>query len=88
MGKLRSRRSLRSTSPLEKYKITAFTISSAELTKAAAESYQIPAEHARHSAEAIANVLEVDMSVVSVKAPLHKELAMPILNAKNENFVD
>ena len=78
---------LRSTPLVEKYKITAVATSSAKSAKAAAEFYQIPAEHAYHSAEAIANDPEVDMGVVSVKPPLHKELAVPILNAKKDIFV-
>ena len=79
---------LRSTPLLENYKITAVATSSAESAKAAAEAYQIPADHAYHSAEAIANDSEVDMGVVSVKAPLHKELAIPILKAKKDIFVE
>ena len=72
----------------EKYALTAVATSSAKSAQAAAKAHNIPAEHAYHSAENIANDPEVELVVVSVKLPLHKELTVPILNAKKDVFVE
>lgn len=79
---------LKSAPLSEKYQITALATSSEKSAKAAAETHQIPTERAYHSAEDIANSPEVDMVVVSVKIPMHKELTIPILNAKKDVFVE
>lgn len=63
---------LKSAPLSKKYSITAVATSSEKSAKAAAEAHHIPADQAYHSAEDIANSPEVDMVVVSVKVPMHK----------------
>ena len=77
-------------SPLlsEKYTIIALATSSPESAKAAAKSHGVPESKAYHTPEAIANDPDVDMVVVSVKVPLHKQMVIPALNAKKPVFVE
>ena len=72
----------------DKYQITAVATSNPESAKAAAEAHGVPANKAYHRPEAIANDPDVDMVVVSVKVPLHKQLTIPALNAKKQVFVE
>ena len=77
-------------SPLlsDKYTITALATSSPESAKAAAKAHGVPESKAYHTPEAIANDPDVDMIVVSVKVPLHKQMVLPALNAKKPVFVE
>ena len=79
---------LQSTPLSNKYQLTAVAASSETSAKAAAKAHGIPVKHAYYSADAIANDPEVDMVAVSVKVQLHKELAIPVLNAKKDIFVE
>ncbi|KAL8823815.1 MAG: hypothetical protein Q9191_005524 [Dirinaria sp. TL-2023a] len=79
---------LRSKPLSDHYELTAVATSSDKTAKAAAEYHKIPTTNAFHSAKGIAKSSDVDMVVVSVKLPLHKELTLPILEAKKEIFVE
>ena len=79
---------LKSPALADKYKITAIATSSPESAKAAANFHGVPEDKAYHSAEAIAKDPDVDMVVVSVKLPLHKELTIPALNARKPVLVE
>lgn len=70
------------------YTLKAVGTSRPETAKAAAKAYGLSEDKAYSSAEAIANDADVDMVVVSVKTPLHKELAMPALKAGKMVFVE
>ena len=70
------------------YKLTALGTSRPETAKAAAKAYGLPEDKAYSDAEAIAKDSDVDMVVVSVKVPFHKQLAMPALEAKKMVFVE
>lgn len=70
------------------YTLIAVGTSRPETAKAAAKAYGLPEDKAYSSAEAIANDPDVDMVVVSVKTPLHKELAVPALKAGKMVFVE
>lgn len=79
---------LRSKPLSDRYELTAVATSSEKTAKAAAEHHNIPANNAFHSAQDIANSPDVDLVVVSVKLPLHKEMTIPILEAKKNVFVE
>ena len=79
---------LRSSPLSDDYTITALATSSPKTAIAAAEFHKIPSDKAYCSAEDIANDPDVDMVVVSVKLPLHKELITPALNAKKDVCVE
>ncbi len=79
---------LKSPALSEKYKITAIATSNPESAKASAKFHGVPENKAYHSAEAIANDPDVDMVVVSVKVPLHKQMALPALKAKKPVYVE
>lgn len=70
------------------YKITAIATSSPDTAKASAKAHGLPEEKAYSNPDDIANDPDVDMVVVSVKAPMHKQLTMPALKAKKEVFVE
>ncbi|KAK4693820.1 hypothetical protein P7C71_g3650, partial [Lecanoromycetidae sp. Uapishka_2] len=72
----------------EKYQITAVATSKPETAEAAAKAYGISKDKGYSSPEAIAKDPDVDMVVVSVKTPLHKQLAIPALEAKKDVFVE
>lgn len=79
---------LQSAPLADEYSLTAVCTSSPESAKAAAKAYGLPEDKAYSSAEAIAEDPDVDMVVVSVKTPLHKQLAIPALKAKKMVFVE
>ncbi|KAL9128404.1 MAG: hypothetical protein Q9175_007533, partial [Cornicularia normoerica] len=70
------------------YNIIALATSSPTSAKAAAGAHKIDPAKAYSSPEEIANDKDVDMAVVSVKVPLHKQLALPALHAKKDIFVE
>ena len=72
----------------EKYSLKAVGTSRPETAKAAATAYGIPEDKAYSTPEDMANDPDVDMVVVAVKTPLHKELAIPALKAKKQVFVE
>ena len=79
---------LKSPALSDKYKIVALATSSPETAKASAKAHGIPENKAYHTADAIANDPDVDMIVVSVKVPLHKQMTLPALKAKKAVFVE
>ncbi|KAL8837880.1 MAG: hypothetical protein Q9170_002355 [Blastenia crenularia] len=75
--------------PLEgQYKLTALATSNPASAKAAAKAHGVPLEKAYNKPEDLANDPDVDLVVVSVKVPMHKQLAMPALHAKKNVFVE
>ncbi|KAL8652189.1 MAG: hypothetical protein Q9210_002824 [Variospora velana] len=70
------------------YKLTALATSKPESATAAAEFHGVPVEKAYSKPEDIASDPDVDMVVVSVQVPMHKQLAMPALHAKKDVFVE
>lgn len=72
----------------EKFKLVAVGTSSPESAKRAAEANGVSADKAYSSAEAIADDKDIDLVVVSVKTPYHKQLALPALRAKKSVFVE
>ncbi|KAL8708110.1 MAG: hypothetical protein Q9220_006964 [cf. Caloplaca sp. 1 TL-2023] len=72
----------------EHFKLTALATSNPDSAKAAAKAHGVPPEKAYSKPEDIANDADVDLVVVSVKVQLHKELAMPALQAKKDVFVE
>lgn len=79
---------LKSAPLSSQYALKAIGTSRPETAKAAAKAYGLPEDKAYSSPEAIAHDPEVDMVVVSVKTPLHKELATPALKAGKMVFVE
>ena len=71
-----------------KYKIAALATASPESAAAAAKRWGIPLDKAYANAEDMANDLEVDLVVVNVKLPLHRNLALPALKAGKDVFVE
>lgn len=72
----------------DQFKLTALATSNPDSAKAAAKAHGIPLEKAYSNPEDIANDPDVDMVVVSVKVPMHKQLMMPALQAKKDVFVE
>ncbi|CAO1600106.1 transcription regulator gal80 [Xanthoria calcicola] len=70
------------------YKITAVATSSPETAKASAKAHGLPEEKAYSNPNDIANDPDIDMVVISVKAPMHKQLTIPALKAKKDVFVE
>ncbi|KAK9759814.1 hypothetical protein K7432_016788 [Basidiobolus ranarum] len=70
----------------DKYRIAAISNSKLESSEAAAEKYGIPREHAHASADSIAADRDVNLVVVSVKVPYHKQLLLPAIKAKKDVF--
>jgi predicted dehydrogenase len=68
------------------YTVTALATSSPASAAAAAKQCGLPANKAYSSAEAIANDPDVDLVVVGVKLPVHKELALPALKAGKDSL--
>ncbi|KAL8845279.1 MAG: hypothetical protein Q9176_000449 [Flavoplaca citrina] len=64
------------------YTITAVATSTPETAKASAKAHGLPEDKGYSSPEDIANDSDVDMVVVSVKPPLHKQLTTPALRAR------
>jgi predicted dehydrogenase len=71
-----------------KYSLTALSTSSPETADLAAEKYGLPANKAYSSADAIAGDPEVDLVVVGVKLPAHRDAALPALKAGKDVFVE
>jgi len=71
-----------------KYTVTALATSSSTTAAAAAEKWDLPSEKAYSTAADIAADPDVDLVVVGVKAPLHKELTLPALKAGKDVFVE
>lgn len=71
-----------------KYTVTALATSTPTTAAAAAEKWGLPSEKAYSSASDIALDPDVDLVVVGVKVPLHKELALPALKAGKDVFVE
>ncbi|KAL8862253.1 MAG: hypothetical protein Q9178_001262 [Gyalolechia marmorata] len=70
------------------YKLTAVATSSLETAKASAKAHGLPEEKGYSNPQDIANDPDVDMVVVSVKVPMHKQLTLPALKAKKDVFVE
>jgi predicted dehydrogenase len=70
------------------YTVTALATSSSKTAAAAAAKWGLPANKAYSSAQEIAQDPDVDLVVVGVKLPLHKELALPALRAGKDVFVE
>jgi predicted dehydrogenase len=70
------------------YKITALAATSPESAAASAKRWGVPLNKAYTNAEDIANDPDVDLVVVNVKLPLHRNLALPALKAGKNVFVE
>ncbi|KAL8948197.1 MAG: hypothetical protein Q9222_005588 [Ikaeria aurantiellina] len=70
------------------FKLTALATSNPDSAKAAAKFHGVPLEKAYSKPEDIAKDADVDLVVVSVKVQMHKQLAMPALQAKKDVFVE
>jgi predicted dehydrogenase len=68
------------------YEVRALSASSAASAKAAGEKYRIPLTFG--SAEELASCDEVDLVVVAVKVPHHRELTLPALEAGKAVFCE
>ncbi|KAI4099116.1 MAG: hypothetical protein L6R37_006109 [Teloschistes peruensis] len=80
---------IKEPSPLAKdFQLTALATSSPESAKAAAKAHGLPEEKAYSNGEDIAKDPDVDLVVVSVKVPMHKQLMMPALHAGKDVFVE
>ncbi|KAL8876861.1 MAG: hypothetical protein Q9198_005012 [Flavoplaca austrocitrina] len=66
------------------YTITALATSTPETAKASAKAHGLPEDKGYSSPEDIANDPDVDMVVVSVKSPLHKQLTTSALRAQKD----
>jgi predicted dehydrogenase len=73
---------------LSQYKITAIATSSVESSAASAKRWGVPVDKAYVTAEDIANDPDVDLVVVNVKLPHHRDLAMPVLKVGKDVFVE
>jgi predicted dehydrogenase len=71
-----------------KFTLTALSTSSQETAVLAAEKWGLPANKAYSSADAIATDREVDLVIVGVKLPAHRDLALPALKAGKDVFVE
>lgn len=71
-----------------KYTLTALATSTPTSAAAAAEKWGLPSEKAYSSAADIATDPDVDLVVVGVKVPMHKELTLPALKAGKDVFVE
>ncbi|KAL8755293.1 MAG: hypothetical protein Q9184_004837 [Pyrenodesmia sp. 2 TL-2023] len=72
----------------DQYKLTALATSNPDSAKAAAKAHGLPPEKAYSKPEDIAHDPDVDMVVVSVKVPLHKQMTVPALYAKKDVFIE
>ncbi|KAJ9117081.1 hypothetical protein QFC24_006540 [Naganishia onofrii] len=70
------------------YTLTAAATSRQESADQVAEHYHIKSFGGSNSAEQLAQDADVNMVVVSVKTPLHKQIAMHAVNAKKAVFVE
>ncbi|KAI4279830.1 MAG: hypothetical protein L6R38_004947 [Xanthoria sp. 2 TBL-2021] len=70
------------------YKITAVATSTPGTAKASAKAHGLPEEKGYSNPNDIANDVDVDIVVVSVKPPLHKQPTIPALKAKKHVLVD
>lgn len=71
-----------------KYKITALSTTSKESALESAKRWGVAPEKAYTSAEDIAADPDVDMVVVGVKLPHHRDAALPALKAGKDVFVE
>lgn len=71
-----------------KYTLTALATSSAATAALAAKKWGLPLDKAYSTPEAIAADPDVDLVVVGVKLPLHRELVLPALRAGKDVFVE
>ncbi|KAF2168553.1 hypothetical protein M409DRAFT_21304 [Zasmidium cellare ATCC 36951] len=77
------------TLPLsDKYALKAVSTSSAASAAKSAERWGIASDKAYSSAEDIAKDPDVDLVVVSVKLPQHRDLTLPLLKAGKDVFVE
>jgi predicted dehydrogenase len=72
----------------DSYKLTAAATSRQESADEVGKHYSIKSFGGRDSAEQLARDEDVDLVVVAVKAPLHKQVAMPAINAKKAVFME
>jgi len=79
---------LRSPSLSTFYHIVALCTSSPLSANAAAEKYGLAKDKAYSSVEELAKDPDIDMVVIAVKVPLHKQLTMPILEAGKDVLVE
>ncbi len=71
-----------------KFTVVALATSTPTSAAAASEKWGIPSDKAYSSADDIASDPDVDLVVVGVKVPFHKELALPALKAGKDVFVE
>lgn len=71
-----------------RFKVTALATSSPTTALASAERWGISKEKAYSTAEEIASDPDIDLVVVGVKLPLHREMALPALRAGRNVFVE
>jgi predicted dehydrogenase len=71
-----------------KYKLNAVATSSKDTAVVSAERWGVSSTKAYTAASQLANDPEVDLVVVGVKLPLHYELALPLLEAGKDVFVE
>ncbi len=83
IGPLTSQPALKS-----KYKLTALATSSPETAIASANKWGLPLEKAYSTPEQIAADPDVDLVVVGVKLPMHRDLALPSLRAGKDVLVE
>jgi predicted dehydrogenase len=71
-----------------KYTVVALATSTQTTAAAAAKKWGLPSEKGYSSAAYIAADPDIDLVVVGVKVPLHKELSLPALMAGKDVFVE
>ncbi len=71
-----------------KFTVTALATSTPKSAAASAEKWGLPPNKAYSNAADIAADPDVDLVVVGVKVPFHKELALPALKAGKDVFVE
>ncbi|KIW12701.1 hypothetical protein PV08_09979 [Exophiala spinifera] len=71
-----------------KYTLKALATSSPSSATAAAETWGLPREAAYHTPDQIAADKNVDLVVIGVKLPLHRDLALPSLRAGKDVLIE
>ncbi|KAL5366105.1 hypothetical protein BJX96DRAFT_180429 [Aspergillus floccosus] len=71
-----------------KYQLNAVATSSKDTAAASAKRWGVSPSRAYTTASQLANDPEVDLVVVGVKLPLHYELALPLLEAGKDVFIE
>lgn len=73
---------------VDSYTLVAAATSRQESADHVAEEYKIKSFGGQDSSEQIARVADVDMVVVSIKTPMHRQIAMPIIKAGKDVYLE